>query len=93
MDGVNDLHDHISPEHPSSYQNDPLSSQTLTPDFVDRSHLDRENDILGRQVVNKSRSCYKDRCPEHPSSYQDDPLSSQTPTPDFGDRYFGEISA
>ena len=32
---------------------DPMSSQTPTPDFVDRGHLDRENDILGRQVLNK----------------------------------------
>ena len=53
-----------------------------TPGFVDRGHLDRENEILGRQVLSKSWSCYEDRCPEHPSSYQDDPLSSQTPTLD-----------
>ena len=39
------------PEHPSSCQDDPLSSQTPTPDFVDRGHLDRENDILVRQVL------------------------------------------
>ncbi len=63
--------------HPSSCQDDPLSSQTPTSDFVDRGHLDRENDILGRQVLNKSWSCYENRCLEHPSSCQDDPLSSQ----------------
>ena len=28
---------------PSSYQDDPLSSKTLTPHYVDRGHLDREN--------------------------------------------------
>ena len=51
--------------------------QDSSPDFVDRSHLDRENDILGRQVLNKSWSCCEDRCTDHPSSCQDDPLSSQ----------------
>ena len=66
-------------------QDDPLSSQTPTPDFVDRGLLDRENNILGRQLLNKSWSCYEDRCPEQPSSYQDDPLSLQTPTSDFVD--------
>ena len=62
---------------PSSCQNDPLSSQAPTPDFVDEGHHDRENDILRRQLLNKSLYCYDDRCPEHPSSCQDDPLSSQ----------------
>ena len=52
---------------------------------MDGGHLDRENDIFGRQVLNKSRSCYEDRCPKHPSSYQDDPLSSKTPTLHFVD--------
>ena len=65
------------PEHPSFCQDDHLSSKTPTPDLLDRCHLDRENDILGRQVLNKIWSCYEDRCPEHPSSCQDDPLSSQ----------------
>ena len=64
----------------------PLSPHTPTQDFVDGGHLDREDDILGRQVLNKSWSCYEDRCPEHSSSCQDDPLSSQTPVPDFVDR-------
>ena len=40
-------------EHISSCQDDPLSSQTPTLDFEDMGHLDRENDILGRQVLNK----------------------------------------
>ena len=39
---------------------DHLSSLTPTPDFVDRGHLDRENDILGRQVLDKNLSCYED---------------------------------
>ena len=33
---------------------DHLSSLTPNPDFMDRGHLDRENDILGRQVFNES---------------------------------------
>ena len=72
-------------EHLSSCQDDSLSSQTPTPDFVDRGHLDRENDILGRQVLNKSWSCYEDRCLEYPSSCLDNPLSCLTPSPDFVD--------
>ena len=46
------------PKHPGSCQDDPLSSWTPTPDFVDGGHLDRENYILGRQVLNKSWYCY-----------------------------------
>ena len=42
------------PEHPSSCQDDPLSSQTPTPYFEDGGHLDHENDIFGRQVLNKT---------------------------------------
>ena len=67
---------HIPDCSSSSCQDDPLSSQTRTPDFVDRGHLDRKNDILGRQVLNKSWSCYEGRYSEHPSFYQDDLMSS-----------------
>ena len=47
-------------------------------DFVDGCHLDRENEILERYMLNKKFSCHEERCSEHPSSSQDDPLSSQT---------------
>ena len=33
------------------FQDDPLSSEMPTSNFVDEGHLDRENDILGRQVI------------------------------------------
>jgi len=65
------------PEHPSSCQDDPLSSKTPNPDFMDRVHLDREKNIWGRQVLNKSGYCCEGRYPKHPRSRQDDPLSSQ----------------
>ena len=46
-------------KHPNFCQDDPLSSQISAPAFVDMGHLDRENDISGRQVLNKS--------PKHPN--------------------------
>ena len=60
--------------------------QTSTPDFMDRGHLDRENDISESQVLTKCYWYHWDSCLEHSNSCQDDPLSSQTPTPDFMDR-------
>ena len=42
------------PEHPSSCQDDPLSSQTPILNFVVGGHLDKENEICKRQVLNNS---------------------------------------
>ena len=39
---------------PTLAKDEPLSSKTPTHDFVDGGHLDRENDISGRKVLNKS---------------------------------------
>ena len=50
------------PEHPNSCQDYPLSSQTTTPDIMDRGHLDGENDIKESQVLCKSCSYNGDRC-------------------------------
>ena len=55
-------------------------------DFVDRGHLDGEDDILERWVLSKSCLYNEVGCPEHQSPGQDDPLSSWTPPPDFVDR-------
>ena len=38
-------------EHPRSCQDNPLSSQTQTPDFGDRGNLDRRNSILERPKI------------------------------------------
>ena len=62
------------------------SSQTPASDFVDRGHLDGENDILERQVLNKSCSYNDYRYPEHPNPVRMTPMSSQTPTLDFVDK-------
>ena len=37
-------HEDMCPEPPNSCQDDPLSSHTPTPGFMERGHLDREND-------------------------------------------------
>ena len=70
-------------KHPNSCQDDPLSSQTPTPDFMYGGHLDRENDTLEGQVLGKSCSYNGDSCSECPNSCQDVPLSSKTPTQEF----------
>ena len=44
------------PEHPNSCQYDSLPSSTPTLDFMDRMHLDGENDNLESQVL-LSKSC------------------------------------
>ena len=63
---------------PNSCQDDPLSSQTPAGDFVDRGHLDGENDILGRQVLNKFMMQWRQvSWTSQLNICQDDPLSSQ----------------
>ena len=41
-------------EHSNSYQDDTLFFKTPTSDFLDGGHLDRENDIFVRQVLDKN---------------------------------------
>ena len=70
---------------PGGSGDDALSSKTLSPDLMDRGHLDGEKNES--QVLRKSFSYNSDMCPEPTNNIcQDYPLSSQTPTPDFVNR-------